>query len=118
MLSTHLSPLLGKVAGQLLKDECTSQGPEYAGHPAIPPVLFQVDSFSYYKFLGQGSQGAFEVVHAALSSVGINRIPPAAVLVVVGMQALFVKRNFRHSVLPFSDLRAFELASSATSPTP
>ena len=45
------------------------------------------------------------------------------------MQALFVKRNFRHSVLQFSDwsdhhnlyisnLRAFELASSATSPTP
>ena len=68
----------------------------------MPPVLFQIDFF-YYTFLGQGSQAAFEMVHAPLSSVGINRIPAALVVVVVGMQALFVKRNFRHSVLPFLD---------------
>ena len=69
--------------------------------------------FFYYTFLGQGSHGAFEVVHSAMSLVGINCIR-AAVVVVVGMRALFVKRNFRHSVLPFldwSDHHNFKLAS-------
>ena len=84
MLSTHLQPLLCKVARQLLKDECTSQGPKYAMQGTLPSHLFYFKSiFFYYTFFGQGCKGAFEVVHSALSSVGINCILAAAVVVVV-----------------------------------
>ena len=95
--------------------------------PCHPTCFISNRFFSCYTFLGQGSQAAFELVHSAISSVNTScsiscirhagtvcqkEFPPFCTSI---LRLIRSSQSFKLYIL---NLRAFELASSAASPTP